>query len=486
MGEFNFKQFIGGAWVDAVSGGTWQVHNPATEETVAVVPFGGAEDCKKAIAEAETAFHFWSRETPYVRAAVLKKAAEIIRQEADKFAETMSLEAGKPLAEAKGEWGVAADLFEWFAEEGKRSYGRTIPARRADKRMTVMLQPLGVVGVITAWNFPAYNPARAVAAALAAGCTVVLRPSEFTPLSAMLMTSALERAGIPAGVFNLINGDPAAMGQTMLAEPALRKISFTGSPRVGKLLMDGASKTMTRLGLELGGNAPVLILPDADIETVARSAVAGKFRNCGQVCVSPQRFLVHMSVHEAFAEAAASAAKALKVGAGNEPGVNVGPLINKRQRENVSALVADATGAGAELRTGGKIPADRKKGYFYEPTVLASVPDKARIFSEEVFGPVLPLFKFGDLDEALAKANSSGYGLAGYIWTNNLTAANYAAERLECGIVGVNDWAPHATEAPFAGWKQSGLGCESGSEGLLDYMERKLVSTGGIPTIWPK
>jgi succinate-semialdehyde dehydrogenase/glutarate-semialdehyde dehydrogenase len=481
-----FKQLIDGTWVEASSGGKWTVQNPANEEAIVEVPYGGAEDCKSAIAAAERSFHSWSRETAYSRAAVLKKAAEIIRQEADSFAEIMSFEAGKPIAEAKGEWGVAADLLEWFAEEGKRSYGRTIPSRRADKRMTVIFQPLGVVGVITAWNFPAYNPARACAAALAAGCTVVLRPSEFTPLSAMLLASALERAGVPAGVFNLVNGDPGPMGQAMLEDPALRKISFTGSPRVGKLLLDGASRTMTRLGLELGGNAPVLILPDIDVESVAKSAVTGKFRNCGQVCVSPQRFMVHSSIHQQFAEVAAATARSLKIGAGNEPGVNIGPMINKRQREFVSALVDDAAKAGANVAAGGKIPADRPKGYFYEPTILSAVPDQARIFNEEAFGPVLPMFTFTDLDEAIAKVNRCGYGLAGYVWTNNLTAATYAAERLECGIVGINDWAPHATEAPFGGWKQSGLGFECGSEGLLDYMERKLISTGAIPTIWPK
>ena len=283
---FTYQQHINGAWTGAASGGTWKVINPATEEVVRSVPFGGREDCHTAIEAAARAFPEWSRRTPYERGAILQRAAARMREVADEAAHAMVLECGKPLAQARGEWMVAADLFDWFAEEGKRAYGRTIPSRIATKRMTVLRQPLGVVGVITAWNFPAYNPARAWAAALAAGCTVVGRPSEFTPLTAMAMTEVLVEAGIPSGVLNLINGDPEAMGQEMLDHPACRKISFTGSVRVGKLLMDGASRTVTRLSLELGGNAPVIVLPDVDLEQVAGGAITSKFRNNGQVCAS--------------------------------------------------------------------------------------------------------------------------------------------------------------------------------------------------------
>jgi succinate-semialdehyde dehydrogenase/glutarate-semialdehyde dehydrogenase len=270
---FTYQQHINGAWTGAAGGGTWDVINPATETVVRTVPFGGREDCHTAIEAAARAFPEWSRRTPYERGAILQRAAARMREVVDEAAHAMVLECGKPLAQARGEWMVAADLFDWFAEEGKRAYGRTIPSRIATKRMTVLRQPLGVVGVITAWNFPAYNPARAWAAALAAGCTVVGRPSEFTPLTAMAMTEVLVEAGIPSGVLNLVNGDPDAMGQEMLDHPACRKISFTGSVRVGKLLMDGASRTVTRLSLELGGNAPVIVLPDVDLEQVAGGAI---------------------------------------------------------------------------------------------------------------------------------------------------------------------------------------------------------------------
>jgi acyl-CoA reductase-like NAD-dependent aldehyde dehydrogenase len=347
--------------------------------------------------------------------------------------------------------------------------------------MTVLRQPLGVVGVITAWNFPAYNPARAWAAALAAGCTVVGRPSEFTPLTAMAMTELLVDAGLPRGVLNLINGEPAAMGQEMLDHPACRKISFTGSVRVGKILMDGASRTVTRLSLELGGNAPVIVLPDVDMEQVTAGAVTTKFRNNGQVCVSPQRFLVHRRIADAFAENVARRAATLQVGSGLDADVQVGPLINARQRDRVAELVADAARQGVEVRTGGRPPAHLQRGYFFEPTVLAGVPPATPVFAEEIFGPVMPIVAFDDLDEAIALANRTQYGLAAYVWTNDLRASVKLSEALQFGMIGINEWAPHATEAPFGGWKQSGLGHESGSEGLAEYLETKLVSIGGLP-----
>jgi succinate-semialdehyde dehydrogenase/glutarate-semialdehyde dehydrogenase len=322
---FRYQQYIDGEWTDATSGATRDVVNPATEEVVRTVPFGTRDDCRRAIEAAARAFPDWSRRTPYERSAILQRGAASMRGVADDVARVMVLECGKPLAQARGEWLVAADLFDWFAEEGKRAYGRTIPSRVAGKRLTVLQQPLGVVGVITAWNFPAYNPARAWAAALAAGCTVVGRPSELTPLTAMALTSVLVDAGLPRGVLNLVNGEPDGMGQEMLDHPACRKISFTGSVRVGKHLMDGASRTVTRLSLELGGNAPVIVLPDADLEHVAAGAVASKFRNTGQMCVSPQRFLVHRSVAAPFAEEAARRASTLRIGCGLQTDVQVGP-----------------------------------------------------------------------------------------------------------------------------------------------------------------
>ncbi len=474
------QQLIDGAWVDAGNGGTWTVIDPATEEPIRTVPYADRADCRRAIEAAARAFPEWSRRTPWDRGAILLRAAQLMRERAAELAPVTVRESGKPWNQARGEWLATADLFEWFAEEGKRAYGRSIPSRVASKRMTVLRQPLGVVGVITAWNFPAYNPGRAWAAALAAGCTVVGRPSEFTPLSAMELAAILVEAGLPPGVLNLVNGDPEGMGQEMLDHPALRKISFTGSVRVGKILMDGASRTVTRLSLELGGNAPVIVLPDVDLDALASGSVSAKFRNNGQVCVSPQRFLVHRDIADGFAERAAARARALRVGSGLERETQVGPLINARQRDRVEALVADAAGRGAAVLAGGRRPETLARGYFFEPTVLAGVGAGLPLYQEEIFGPVMPVTPFDELDEAIALANATPYGLAAYVWTRDLNAAVRAAEGLEFGMVGVNEWTPHATEAPFGGWKQSGIGHESGAEGLLEYLETKLVAVGGL------
>lgn len=479
MGEY--RQFIDGDWVDAGNGGTWDLIDPATEETITTLPFGTAADATAAIDAAARAFPAWSAATAYERAAVLRRASDLVRERLDALGEVTSRESGKPLAQGRGEWVAAADLLEWFGEEAKRAYGRTIPSRVPGKRMMVLHQPVGVVGTITAWNFPAYNVARAVAAALAAGCTVVSRPSEFTPMTCMDLASILQEAGLPPGVFNVVNGDPEGMGQAMLEHGALRKLHFTGSVRVGKLLMDGASKTVTRLSLELGGNAPVLVLPDADLAAVAAGAVTAKYRNAGQVCVSPQRFLVGGDRVDEFVERVVPLVEGLRVGPATDPATEVGPMINARQRDRLQAIVADAAERGATVATGGGRPADRERGYFFAPTVVTDITPEFPVYREELFGPVMPVSSFGDLDEAIALANDTPYGLAAYVWTNDLKAAVRAAERLEFGIVGVNEWAAHGTEGPFTGWKQSGLGSESGAEGLEEYLETKLVSLGGFP-----
>ncbi|PYQ04438.1 MAG: NAD-dependent succinate-semialdehyde dehydrogenase [Acidobacteria bacterium] len=475
---YAYKQFIDGEWVEASNGTTWDVINPATEEKVRAVPYGNGADAQRAIQAAARAFPAWRSSTAYERAAVLKRASDLMRARLDDLARTSVQECGKPFAQAKGEWSVVADLFEWFAEEGKRAYGRTIPSRVGSKRLTVLKQPMGVAGVITAWNFPAYNPGRAWAAALAAGCTVVGRPSEYTPLSAMEMANIIAEAGVPRGVLNLINGEPDPMGQAMLDDPACRKISFTGSVRVGKLLMDGASRTVTRLGLELGGNAPVLIFPDVDLEEVATGSVATKYRNDGQVCISPQRFLVHRKVNDEFLDKVVPRVKSLRLGEGLDPQTQVGPLINARQRDRVATMVADARGQGVEVLAGGQRL--ERKGYFYEPTVLARVQPSMPIYSEEIFGPVMPVVAFDELEQALALANDTSYGLAAYVWTKDMKTALRAYEGLEFGMIGVNEWGPNATEAPFGGWKQSGIGHECGREGLEDYLETKLVTIGGL------
>jgi acyl-CoA reductase-like NAD-dependent aldehyde dehydrogenase len=474
------RQLIDGAWVDAASGGRWDVIDPATEEIVANVPFGGADDANRAIDAAHRALPAWRARTAYDRGAILSRAAVLLRERAESLASITVRESGKPIAEATREWQIAADFFEQYAEEGKRVYGHTIPARVATRRMMVLHEPIGVVGVITAWNFPAYNPARAISAALGAGCTVVVRPSELTPLSAMAMASVLVEAGVPAGAIGLVNGEPAAMGRAMLDHPALRKISFTGSTGVGKLLLDGASRTMTRLSLELGGNAPVLVLPDVDVETVAKGAVTTRFRNAGQVCVCPQRFFVAKSRLAAFEEVVVEETRKLKVGSGLDPTVRVGPLASARHRDRVEGLLSAATAAGASVRAGGRRPPDRDRGFFLEPTVLGQVAPEMGVFSEEVFGPLFCMTSFDQLDEAIARANQTSYGLAAYVFTNDLAAAIRAYEQLDFGMIAVNDWAPHATEAPFSGRKASGVGHEGGREGLLDNLETKLVSIGGV------
>jgi acyl-CoA reductase-like NAD-dependent aldehyde dehydrogenase len=478
MSNYIYKQLIDGEWVEAAGAGTWDLLNPADESLIRPLPFGDERDAEAAIYAAARAFPKWSAKTPYQRADILKKAADLMRERIGALAVTSTRESGKPLAEARGEWTVAADLFEWFAEEGKRAYGRVIPSRQLPKRRLVLKQPLGVVGVITAWNFPSYNPARATAAALAAGCTVVLRPSEYTPMTAMEMAHILVEAGLPSGVLNLINGDAHAMGQALLNHPSVRKISFTGSTRVGRILMEGAGRTFTRLGLELGGNAPALIFPDVDVKAVAKSAVAAKFRNNGQVCVSPQRFLVHSRIAEDFIEQARTVIQALKVGDGMDSATEVGPLINAKQRERLEALVESVRGSAAQVLVGGARPPDLPKGYFYSPTLIANVPTDSPLFREEIFGPVMPITVFEDADHALSLANDTEYGLAAYVFTNDFKTAIRMYEGLEFGMVGVNEWYPQTTEAPFAGWKQSGMGVEAGAEGLDDYLEVKTVALG--------
>jgi succinate-semialdehyde dehydrogenase len=478
--ELSYKQLIGGEWSDASNGHTIAVLDPATEEAVREVPYGAAADCHAAIDAAQRAFSSWAGRTPYERGAILKRTAELIRARADRIARTTVLESGKPLAQARGEWLVAADLFEWFAEEGKRAYGRLIPSRVGTKRLHVLKQPIGVVGIITAWNFPAYNIARAGAAALAAGCSVVIRPSEYTPLTAMEMMNILVEAGLPGGVANLVVGEADPIGQEMLRHPACAKIHLTGSVPVGKRLMDGASKTMTRLSLELGGNAPVLVFPDVNLEQVAAGAITAKFRNGGQVCVAPQRFLVARRVADEFVERVTKVVGALRVGPGLDPETEVGPLINAKQRDRVEGLVQSARVAGATVRVGGARPANRPRGYFYQPTVVADVDPSMPVYEEEIFGPVMPVASFEDVDEAVALANGTRYGLAAYVWTNDLRTATRTSERLEFGMIGVNEWSPQAVEAPFVGWKESGLGREAGAEGLDEYMETKLVAFGGL------
>ncbi len=474
-----FKQLIGSGWIDASNGGTWDLVNPATEEVIEQIPFGGAPDALAAIDAASEAFGEWSHLTAYQRGQVLEDAAAFIEAHLDDFARVTTEESGKPLAQARGEWAGAPGQLRWAAGEAQRLNGRWIPARVPGRRIDVTYQPMGVVGIITAWNFPVYNQMRAISSALAVGCTVVSRPSEYTPRSAMLIGHAFQEAGLAPGVLNVINGEPESMGQVMLDDKRVKKIQFTGSTRVGRLLMDGASRTVTRLSLELGGNAPVLVFPDArDLAAVAKSAMVTKVRNNGQVCISPQRFYVHDSVVDEFTDVAVAIAEKQVVGNGLDPGTTMGPLINGRQRDRVEEIVSSSVDGGAKVLTGGsRIDG---AGYFYQPTVITNVTPDSPVHTEEIFGPVMPVLSFDDVDEAIARANQTDYGLAAYVYTRDLATAFKVSEELEFGMIGINDWFPSTPEAPFGGMKQSGLGREAGSEGILEYVEVKTRYFGGL------
>ena len=472
----NTRMYIDGRWVDAQGGGTWTVVNPATEEPVAEVAFGDARDAEAGIAAAAAAQPAWAALTAYARGAILQRAAALIAEKMDDLALIMTLESGKPLAESRGEWQACADIFDWFAEEGKRAYGRAIPSRNANKRLLTLLTPVGVAATITAWNFPAYLAARKWAAALAAGCTVVGRPSELTPLCAFAIAGVLEEAGLPAGVLNVVNGQPGPIGEAFLRSPHVEKLSFTGSQKVGQLLMRGAADGIKRLSLELGGSAPVIVLPDADVEDAATRSVAAKFRNNGQVCISPSRFFVHHDIAEDFLEASREAIERLVVGDGREGGVTTGPMITSAGRERVEEFVADATTQGARVVCGGG-RVDRA-GFFYQPTLLYNLHDDMRAMREEVFGPVMLVRDVESLEDALQQANGTPYGLAGYVLGRDMSSLIRAAEGLRFGIVGVNDLTPATAEGPFGGMKQSGFGRENSQEGLTEYMETKFVSIG--------
>ncbi len=472
-----YKMLIDGQWLDAADGGQWQVVNPASEKTIADVPYGDAEDATKAIAAAQDALPAWQALTAYERGAILRDIADALRSRADELAPIMTAECGKPIGEARGEWGACADLFDWFAEEGKRAYGRTIPARKAGKRLLVIPQPVGVVATITAWNFPAYLLARKWAGALAAGCTIVGRPSELTPMSAMALVNVMQEAGMPAGVVNLINGDPQIMGEAIMRDPRVRKVSFTGSQRVGQILMRQAADGIKKLGMELGGSAPVLVFADADMEWAAAQGVLAKFRNNGQVCISPTRFYIEQPALEDFLDAVKTETERLVVGDGMNEAVTNGPMVSRAGRDKVEQFVADAVSKRAAVVAGGGRP-DIEKGYFYQPTVLTDVTSDMQIGCDEVFGPVMAVSTFATVDEALRLANDSPFGLAGYVMTKDLSLATRVYEGLEFGIVGVNDMVPATAEAPFGGAKTSGFGREGSQEGLYEYMDQKFVSIG--------
>ena len=472
----NTQMFIDGKWTDAIGGKRYGVINPATEEVIAEVAFGGTADCAKAIDAASKAMPAWMRLTAYDRAKVLKKTADLMRERADAIARILTMEQGKPLAEAKGEVLHSADTFEWFAEEGKRAYGQVIPNSAPGKRHLTLKHPVGVVGAIGPWNFPITLQARKIAPALAAGCTIVCKPASQTPLCLIAVFECMIDAGLPAGVANLVMGSASEISTEFLSNPAVRKISFTGSTEVGKQIMRGAADQVKRLSLELGGHAPFIVFPDADPEVVAKAAVLGKFRNNGQVCISPSRFFVHKDIEKKFTEVAVEETKKLKFGNGLDEGVVVGPMFEKKAMDNTAALIGDATGKGAKLLTGGKRSEKFEKGYFFEPTVLRGLSADAKILTDEPFAPVMPILDFSKIDDVIAQANNTKYGLAAYIFTNDLSIGFKMAEGLEAGIIGLNDPVPATPQCPFGGMKESGYGRELGHEGLEAYLETKYLS----------
>ena len=473
------QAFLCGAWVDADSGATVTIRNPATGEVIAAVPDMGAAETRRAIAAADAAWPGWREMTAKQRSVILNKWYDLIVAHADDLALLMTSEQGKPLAEARGEAMYAASFVEWFAEEGKRTYGDVIPQTIPGQRLVVLKQPVGVCAAITPWNFPAAMITRKVAPALAAGCTVVVKPAEQTPLTALALAVLAERAGFPAGVFNLVTGSAASaplIGGELTANPTVRKLSFTGSTEIGRLLMAQCAPTLKKISLELGGNAPFIVFDDADVDAAVAGAMASKYRNAGQTCVCANRLLVQAGVYEEFARKLAEKVGELKVGAGTEEGVNQGPLIDAQALEKVEAHVADAVAQGARVLTGGKRHA--KGGTFFEPTVLADVTPAMRCAREETFGPVAPLFKFHDEAEVIALANATEYGLASYFYARDLGRVWRVAEALEYGMVGVNVGLVGNEAVPFGGIKQSGMGREGSKYGIEEYLETKYVCMG--------
>lgn len=479
--ESQGQNYIGGHWVNAASGRTFVVHNPATGEELARVPDAGRPDAARAVEAAHEAFHHWSTLAAPERAKCLFKVRDLMLERKEALARVLTTEQGKPLREARGEIEYAAAFFTWFAEEGKRVYGETIPASVPNKRLLVIKQPVGVVAAITPWNFPAAMVTRKIAPALAAGCTVVLKPAEQTPLTAIALFKLFEEAGFPAGVANLITAlDPREVGREFLENPLVRMIAFTGSNEVGKLLMRGAAEQVKRVSLELGGHAPFIVFEDADLDKAVAGAMASKFRNMGQTCICANRIYVHESVLEPFTTKLVERVEQLKMGSGLEEGVEVGPLIDEQGFKKVCTHVEDAMAKGAKVITGGQPRTDGPfaQGHFFAPTVLTDVRKGMRILEEETFGPVAPIIPFREEAEVIRTANDTPYGLAAYFFSQNVGRCIRVAELLEYGIIGVNDGMPAVPQAPFGGVKESGVGREGGREGIEEFLEVKFISLG--------
>ncbi len=477
LSKFPTSALIDGKWVTSPK--TFAVLNPATGETIANVPDLGAEETRQAIDAAERAFPAWAAKTAKERANIVRKWFDLLTSETESLAQLLTAEQGKPLAEARGEIAYGASFVEWFAEEGKRAYGKTIPTTAATRRYFTVKQPIGVVGAIAPWNFPNAMVTRKAAAALAAGCTIVIKPAEDTPLSALAAAKLAMDAGVPPGVLNIVTSNrPAAVGNVLCEDPRVRKLTFTGSTQVGKLLYRQSADTVKKLTLELGGNAPILIFDDAHLERAIAGTMASKFRNAGQTCVCANRILVQAGIYDRFAAALTDAVKKLVVGAGDAANTTIGPLINTEAIDKVKSLTGDAIAKGAKVMCGGQVNGNGP--LFFEPTVLTGIKPGMALIDEEIFGPVAALMKFETEDEAIKIANDTPYGLASYLFTQNASRAWRVAEKLETGMVCVNEGIYSNEVAPFGGVKESGLGREGAAEGLEEYLETKFICLGAI------
>ena len=469
---------IDGEWVQADSGATVDVTNPANGQKLGTVPKSGKAETARAIAAADRAFKTWRKTSALERSKLLRKLHDLILENQDALAELLTLEQGKSLAESKGEVGMSAAYILWFAEEGRRTYGDTVPSPWADRRIIVTKEPVGVIAAITPWNFPSSMLARKLGPALAAGCTAVVKPASQTPYSGLAWGALCEEAGFPKGVVNILTGSAAEIGDEICANPLVKKITFTGSTEVGKVLIQNSASTVKKVSMELGGNAPFIVFDDADLDRAVEGALLAKYRNSGQTCVCTNRFFVQDGIYDRFVEKLAAASKTLKVGPGTEDGVQQGPLIDEKAVEKVEELIADATGKGGKVVAGGKRHA--LGGSFFEPTVIAEAKPSMRFMKEEIFGPVAPVFRFETEQQAVDLANDTEFGLACYFYTSDLGRAFRVMEGLKYGMVGVNEGLITTVEAPFGGVKESGLGKEGGHQGIEDYLDTKYVCLGGL------
>lgn len=473
---FRQQALINGRWRDASSKETLAVTNPANGQQLGSVPKMGAAETREAIDAAAGALPAWRALTAKERSAILRRWFELMMEHQDDLARLMTLEQGKPLAEAKGEISYAASFIEWFAEEGKRIYGDTIPGHQADKRLLVIKQPIGVTAAITPWNFPSAMITRKAGPALAAGCTMVLKPASQTPFSALALAELANRAGIPEGVFNVVTGSASEVGNELTGNPLVRKLSFTGSTEIGRQLMEQCAKDIKKVSLELGGNAPFIVFDDADLDKAVEGALASKFRNAGQTCVCANRLYVQDGVYDRFAEKLQQAVSKLQIGDGLQPNVTIGPLIDEKAIAKVQEHIADALGKGARIVTGGKV--HELGGNFFQPTILVDVPGDAKVAKEETFGPLAPLFRFKDEADVIAQANDTEFGLAAYFYARDLSRVFRVGEALKYGIIGINTGLISTEVAPFGGVKSSGLGREGSKYGIEDYLEIKYMCIG--------